>query len=78
MSDNSIPSQDLETDRQLALDACAGDEAAWRRIYDRNSFLIEDALTGTRISWGGRRMNQALAGLIERSLAQRAERALRA
>ncbi len=35
MSENTIPSPDLELDRQLARDACEGDEAAWRRIYDQ-------------------------------------------
>jgi len=34
MCENVIPKQDLELDRQLAQDACAGDENAWHRIYD--------------------------------------------
>jgi len=35
MSEKAIPNPDLELDRQLARDACDGDEAAWRRIYDQ-------------------------------------------
>ncbi len=31
----TVPQADLENDRRLARDACAGDENAWRLIYDQ-------------------------------------------
>ena len=34
MCEKLNPERDLDRDRQLAKDACAGDEDAWRRIYD--------------------------------------------